>query len=119
MEVEKMNERGGTYCAAMNAAMDELNLIRQVSDRLRNRLYQLDTVVEALKPLIVLGEQTVVEDRRPEPESIETAAEPVRADRLTPQMVGIAIPQVEPQKMNDSADPIQRRINSVLGLAVA
>jgi hypothetical protein len=114
-----MNERGGAYCAAMNSAMDELDLIRQESDRLRNRLYQIDTVVEALKPLIVLDERTVVEDRHPVSESIETAAEPVHADRLTQQMVGIAIPQVVPQKMIESADPIQRRINSVLGLAVA
>ena len=115
-----MSERGhaGAYCAAMNAAMDELDLIGQESQRLRNRLYQLDTVVESLKPLMALDERTAVEDRRPVSESIETAAEPVPAD-LTPQMVGIAIPQVVPQKLIESTDPIQRRINSVLGLAVA
>src|SRR6516165_3875049 len=115
-----MNERGqaGAYCAAMNAAMDELSLICQESGRLRNRLYQLDTVVEALKPLMALDERTAVEDRRPVSESSETAAEPVTVD-LTPQMVGIAIPQVVPQKLIESTDPIQRRIDSVLGLAFA
>jgi hypothetical protein len=114
-----MNERdhAGAYCAAMNAAMDELDFICQESDRLRNRLYQLDTVVEALKPLMVLGERTVGEDPHSLSESI--AAEPVNADRLTAQMAGIARPQVEPQKMIESTDPIRRRIDSVLGLAVA
>ena len=112
-------DHAGTYRAAINAAMDELGLICQESERLTNRLHQLDTVVELLKPLIGLGKQTFVEDRRPVSASMETAAEPVQADGLTPHMVGIAIPQVVPQKLIESADPIQRRIDSMLGRAVA
>jgi hypothetical protein len=116
-----VNERSnaGAYCAAMNAAMDELDLIYQESNRLRNRLNHLGTVVEALKPLIVLDERTVVEDRHPVSKSIETAADPVHEDRLIPQMVAVATPQVEPQKMTETVDPIQRRVSSVLGLAFA
>ena len=112
-------DHAGAYRAAMNAAMDELDLICQESKRLTNRLHQLDTVVEMLKPLIGLGKQTFVEDRLPVSESIETAAEPVQADGLTPQMVGIELPKLVPQKTRESQGPIQCRIDSMLGRAVA
>jgi hypothetical protein len=80
---------------------------------------QLNSVLEALKPFMRSGGQTAVGDRRPIHESIESAPEPVQANGLTVQMVRTTIPQVVPQKMIESTDPIQRRINSVLGLAVA
>ncbi len=112
-------DQAGVYRAAVDAAMDELDLICQESERLRNRMYQLDTVVEVLKPLIGSGEQTLVEDRRPVSESIETGAEPVNADESTLQLAEIALPQLVPQKKSESQDPIQRRIDSILGLAFA
>jgi len=121
MEAGKMNEQGhaGAYRAAIDAAMDELDLVSRESERLKNRMYQLDSVVEVLKPMIGLGEKTVVEDRRLVSESIETAAEPVYAEVLTPQPDEIALPQFVPQTKGESADPIQRRIDSILGLAIA
>jgi hypothetical protein len=116
-----MNEQdhAGPYRAAIDAAMDELDFIRHESERLRNQVYQLDTVVEVLKPLIGSVEQTVLEDRRPVSESIEMAAEPVLADEPTLQPAEIELPQLVPQKKSQSRDPIQRRIDSILGLAVA
>lgn len=109
----------GAYRSAMNAAMDELGIINEEARRMSNRLYQLDSLLEALKPFMRSGEQTAMEDRGPMYESMESAAEPVHAVGLKPQMVGSAIPEVVPHKLIESADPIQRRINSVLGLAVA
>lgn len=116
-----MNQQdyGGAYRAAMNAAMDELDRICQESKQLTNRLYQIDTVVEMLKPLIGLGKQTFVEDRLPVSESIETAADPVHADGLTPQAVEIEHPKLVPQKTSESQDPIRFGIDSMLGRAVA
>lgn len=114
-----MKEQSLGYCAARNAAMDDLDRICQESERLKNRLYQLDEVAEALKSLIVLGEPAVVEVSRPETELIETAAEPLHGDRLTAQTVGAVLPQVAPQSLLQSADSVQRRFNSVLELAVA
>ena len=89
-------ENAGAYRAAIETAMDELNFICQELERLRNRQYQFERVAEVLKPLIGSGEQMVEQD----------PAE-------------IAVPQLVPQKMSESADPVQRRIDSILGLAVA
>lgn len=114
-----MKQQGLAYCAAMNVAMDDLDRICQESERLKDRQSQLDGVLEALKSLLVSGERTAVEVSHTVAEPIEMVAEPVNTDQLAPQMVGTAIPQIVPQNLIESADPIQRRINSVLGLAVA
>ncbi len=98
------------YCSAMNQAMDQLGLINEEGVRVRKRMEQLDLVLEALKPF--LG---AAEDRRPISKSIELPAEPVPA----PQMAEPPVPNVVPPKMIEAADPIQRRINSVLGLSFA
>jgi len=115
-----MNHQGDdAYRFAMNAAMDKLGTIDEESKRLSNRVHQLDSLLEALKPFMTSREQTAAEDRQPMYRSIDRAAESVHANELTPQMIGLAIPQVVPQQMIESTDPIQRRINSVLGLAIA
>jgi len=48
-----MNQQGdgGAYRAAIEAAMDELDLISRESERLRNRQHQLDALVKVLEPL--------------------------------------------------------------------
>jgi hypothetical protein len=107
-----MSKSGGTkmsgashesaYRSAINEAMDQLGVIKEEGMSVRNRMEQLQLVLEALKPF--LG---VAEDRRPISRSIESPVEPVPA----PQVVEISVPK--------ATDPIQRRINSVLGLAVA
>ncbi len=113
------HDHADAYRAAMNAAMDQLDLICQESNWLTNRLHQLDTAVETLKPMIGLGEQRFEEDRLLISESIETAAEPAQADGLIPQTVEIELPKLVPQKTSESHDPIQRRIDSMFGRAVA
>ncbi len=116
-----MNEQGrdGAYHAAFEAAMEELDRICQESERLRNRQHQLDTVVEVLKPLIGSREQTVLQHRRPVSDSIEMVTEPMHPDELNLQPAEIAPSKLVPQMKSESADPIQRRIDSILGLAVA
>ena len=99
------------YRSAMNQAMDQLGLINEEGMSVRNRMEQLDLVLEALKPF--LG---AAEDRGPISKSIESPAEPVLP---APQMVETPVPDAVPPKMIEATDPIQRRINSVLGLAVA
>jgi hypothetical protein len=94
----------------MNEAMDQLDLINEEAISVRNRMEQFDVVLEALKPFL-----EAAEDRRPISKLIEPVAEPVPA----PQMVGIPFPNAVPPKMIEASDPLQHRINSALGLAVA
>ena len=89
------------YRSAMKKAMDELGLINEEAISVRNRMDQLDSVLEALKPFLAAAD-----DRRPISKSIEVVAEPVPAPQVPPKLI-------------EGTDPIQRRINSVLGLAVA
>ena len=97
------------YRSAMNQAMDQLGLINEEGMSVRNRMEQLQLVLEALKPFLT------ADDHRPISKSLESPAEPVPA----PQVVEIPVPNAAPPKMIEATDPIQRRINSVLGLAVA
>jgi len=87
----------------MNAAKDKLGLIHEEAIRLSNRMNQLDSVLKALKPFL----------------KVESATKQVPANGCTPQKVGIAVPGAVPPKMIESADPIQSRISSALGLALA
>lgn len=98
------------YRSAMKKAMDELGLINEEAISVRNRMDQLDLVLETLKPFL-----TAVGDRRQISKSIESAAELKPA----PQTAGSAVSHIVPPKVIEATDPIQRRINSVLGLAVA
>jgi hypothetical protein len=106
--------RKSAYRSAMNEAMNELGLINEEATRVRNRMDRLDSVLEALKPFL-----SAAEDRSPTYKPVESANKPLAANGCTPQMIGIAIPDVVPHKLYESADPIQRRINSALGLSVA
>ena len=112
----KMNQtcHVSAYRSAMNAAMDKLGLLREEAKRVSNRMDQLDSILEALKTFL-----TDAEDRSPVYKPVESVAKPVPANGCMPPMVGIAVSDVVPPKKSDSTDPIQRRINSALGLAVA
>jgi len=113
-----MKQQGLAYCAAMKAAMDDLGRICQESEYLMDRLHQLDAAAEALKPFLDKGEETL-ENSCPVSNAAETAVRPAHLDQTTVQLVGTALPEVVPMDLIEPADPIQRRINSVLGLAVA
>lgn len=113
-----MKQQGLVYCAAMKAAMADLDRICQESERLKNRLHLLDAAAEALKPFIGRREQRV-EVSQPAVETIATGIELSHVDEPIIQMVGSALPEIVPMNLIEPTDPIQRRINSVLGLAVA
>ena len=100
------------YRSAMSAAMNQLDCIHEEAKRLRNRMEYLDSLLAALKPFLRSREQIVAEEPSSMHEPMESYAEPQI-------MVGTAIPAVVPMELIESADPIQRRINSALGLAVA
>jgi hypothetical protein len=112
----KMNQtcHVSAYRSAMNAAMDKLGLLHEEAIRVSNRMDQLDSILEALKPFL-----TDAKVSSPVYKPAESVAKPVPGNGRTPPMVGIAVSDVGSQKMIESTDPIQRRINSALGLAVA
>lgn len=88
------------YRSAMNAARDEWQSINEEATRVSSRMSQLGSLLEALKPFLRSGEQTVAENPPNAPQKV-------------------AVRYVAPTKRIESEDPIQRRINSALGLAVA
>ena len=113
-------DHSDAYRAAADAAMDELDLILQESAQLRNRMDQLQAAVDGLKPLMGSDAEAVLDHRRPVSESMGLVAESAHEDHFNlSQPVGVAIPQLVPQRPLESTDPIQRRIDSMLGLAVA
>jgi hypothetical protein len=108
------------YRAAADAAMGDLDIILQESAWLRNRMDQLQAAVERLRPLMGSDEETLREQPRSISPSNEPTAEPASADYFDLlQPVGVAIPQLVPQRSRESEDPIQRRIDAVLARAVA
>jgi len=108
----------GAYGTALDTAMEELDFICEKLERLRNRVTQLDTLAEVLKPLIGSGEQLVADNRRPAFDLIEPARDPVQTNEPSFRLAEIELPELVPQK-SESADPIQGRIDSILGMAVA
>jgi hypothetical protein len=56
MEINMSNQSyTSTYRTAMEAAKVELDVLFEDAKRLRNRMEQIDTVINALKPLAGLG----------------------------------------------------------------
>jgi hypothetical protein len=121
LSVEKnMFERGhdNSYRAAFLSANAELNEIFREVDRLVIRKELVEKVMEALQPLLgspvqSFGRELPPEPRSPEPE--QRAAEYVSASAQTTEAAPVA-PRFEAPAPGDS---IQRRIDSILGLAVA
>jgi hypothetical protein len=114
------HDHSDAYRDAADAAMSELDLILQESAQLRNRMDQLQAAVVGLKPLMDADAEALLSQRRPISESMGLVAESAHEDQFNlSQHVGVAIPQLVPQRPLESTDPIQRRIDSMLGLAVA
>ena len=113
-----MNPRGLAYRAAMNAAMDDLDRICRESEHLKIRLHQLDAAAEALKPFMDRREPRI-ESSHTVDESIEMNLKLSQLSESAIQMVGSALPEIVPTNLIQPEEPIRRRINSVLGLAVA
>ena len=102
-----------SYCAAFETALTELEQISYEFQQMRIRKERIEGVLQALKPLV---------------DSIDHAAQPKQSEQSSPQPVSPVIeteaPSYQPPttpltRGNLSSDPIQRRIDSILGLAVA
>jgi hypothetical protein len=115
-----MYERGhdNSYRAAFLAASTELNEVFREVQRLRIRKDQVEKAIEAVKPLLDTQapsyERELVQaplSSEPAQYATEFAPAPVPAPVAAP-----AAPRIESPAPGDS---IQRRIDSILGLAVA
>ncbi len=134
------------YLAAVQVAHSQLDQIVLEFDSLQLRKEQIEGAVEALQPFLRIAPQASHEVRRPEPvhyefhqpepvnyehrqpepiqvEPIRVASEPEIAQPVLHTMPVSAAEPVAPaafSPVSDSKmDPIQRRINRALGLAVA
>jgi hypothetical protein len=106
-----MYERGhdNSYRAAFNTASAELNEVYREFEQLRVRKEKVEKVIDALKPLV--GGQNAAWESSAAPVSSEPAqyyAEPQAA-----------VPAPARQDASASVDAVQRRIDGILGLAVA
>lgn len=110
----------GAYRAAVEVATEELDQLFQEANRLRDRMEQLESVVAVLEPMMNLGE---VEQPRYSFETLAPAPAKVNAEAHSEPVFGVELsqPVVQPvaQAWQESADPIQARIDSMLRLAVA
>ena len=115
-----MNERGhdNSYRAAFLAASTELNEVFREVQRLRIRKDQVEKVLDAIKPLLDTQalhneEELVVSPLSPEPAQYAAEFPPA------PVAAPVQAPAAPRNESPAPADSIQRRIDSILGLAVA
>jgi hypothetical protein len=119
--VEKnMFERGqdNSYRAAFLSANAELNEIFREVDRLVIRKELVEKVMEALQPLLGSPVQSFGRELAPEPISSEPEQRAAEYVPATAQAT-VAAPVAARYEAPASGDPIQKRIDSILGLAVA
>ena len=124
-----------TYLAALEAAHAQLEQIIREFDNLQLRKELIDHVVGALEPFLPSAQPARYEVRHSEPvhhelrqpepipEPIHLAPEP---EIVQPVLQAAPVPAPEPvappafaPASESKMDPIQRRINRALGLAVA
>lgn len=114
-----MLERGhdNSYRAAFLTASAELNEVFREVEQLRIRKDRVEKVMEALKPLL----ESNARDYERDLVAVPFAPEPAQAavEYEAPSQPAAAAPVAPRNEAPVSADPIQRRINSILGLAVA
>ena len=114
-----MYERGhdNSYRAAFLTASAELNEVFREVEQLRIRKEQVEKVLEALQPLLGLAEQGL------EGEAVNTLPYELaqRSAEYVPAPAQATVTaQAAPRYEAPAAgDPIQKRIDSILGLAVA
>jgi hypothetical protein len=115
-----MYERGhdNSYRAAFLSASAELNEIFREVDRLIIRKERVEKVMEALEPLI--GSPAHGFDREPAPEPLPAQPEQRAAEYVpAPVQTTVEAPVATQYEAAAPGDLIQRRIDSILGLAVA
>jgi hypothetical protein len=116
-----MNQQGaGAYRAALETAMDEMDHLLQEAARLRDRMEQVGTAVDALKTMVGSVEMAPVINQRPTLELMEPVAERTYEETYAPHPSVDVLPlQVALHGKKAAVDPIQARIDAILGLAVA
>jgi hypothetical protein len=102
------------YCAAFETALAELEQIYSEFQRMRIRKERIEGVLEALRPLVDSADHIVAQVNQPSQVSSPSSS-PVIEPEATPHQS----PAQPLASANVSSDPLQRRIDSVLGLAVA
>ena len=110
-----------TYLAALDVAHSDLDQIIELFDMLQLRKEQLGDVLGALEPFLRSAQKNNYES-----EPIHAEPVKVEPEREIMQPVLRAVPMSEPvtpaafsPMPEPIVDPIQRRINRALGLAVA
>lgn len=113
-----------TYLTALDVAHSDLDQIIEQFDMLQLRKEQLEDVLGALEPFLRSAQKTNFEFRQSEP----IHAEPVKVEPEREIMPPVLRAEPMPEPVTPAAfspmpepilDPIQRRINRALGLAVA
>ena len=116
-----MYERGhdNSYRAAFLAASTELNEVFREVQRLRIRKDQVEKALDAIKPL--LDTQAPSYEREPVQTQTTLPSEPAQfAAEFAPAPAPVAAAPAAPRNESPApGDSIQRRIDSILGLAVA
>jgi hypothetical protein len=113
-----MYERGhdNSYRAAFLAANEELNEVFRQVEQLRLRQDRVENVLEALRPLLDLPVQRVEREVASAPLSNESVQYNTEYASAPATQAAPATPRYEAPA---AADPFQKRIDSILGLAVA
>ncbi len=104
-----------TYRAAMDRAMEELDELFQEARKMRSQMERIESVLEALKPMIAAGESTTEIERYSTIMASEAVPETAHAIAQSMRPMGEVLPPVT-QGKGVVSDPIQQRIDSVLGL---
>jgi hypothetical protein len=109
-----------TYRFAYDEANAELQEILNQFEKLRLRKTQMELVVEALQPLLSDVPQITIAAAVREPESapflVQQTAEiaPAPMTQAEPVPVPVAEAYEEPEMVEESSDPFQRRIDNAL-----
>jgi hypothetical protein len=113
-----------TYLAALEVAHSDLNQIFQECEQLQLRREQLEGAVGALEPFLRSAKASSSEFRKSEPARAELVRVEPEPEVVKPVFRAVEAPEpVIPAAFSPMPeailDPIQRRINRALGLAVA
>jgi Spy/CpxP family protein refolding chaperone len=105
----------GTYRAALGRAMEELDELFQEAREMRNQMERIESVLEALRPMIVASESNSESERYSAVVMSEQAQETAHAIAKTLKPMGEVLPPVTEGK-GVLSDLIQQRIDSALGM---
>lgn len=114
-----------TYLAAFDQANSELFSLYQEYEQLQQRKEKIEDVLMALEPFLSSAAPSTATVHQPEPViTLPVPMEPIRELPDREQSIAVVetaqpVPVQFVPRPETELDPIQRRINSALGLAVA